>query len=247
MHSKQTYSKAPITEAILDIQVEKAPSYAASMLLDCQDQVRADYPTKRELKTAIAQFTLDEYTASASASSPQVHGFAFISEDKKQLFQVRADGFTANRLAPYSGWNTFGQEARRLWDIYRTTTKPTRVTRIALRYINRIDIPSSRVELKDYFHTSPEVAPGLPQTMAGFFMQIVLPLEDVKATVNIVETIVEPLQPGNVSVVLDLDFFRTVELPGTEEELWALFEILRAKKNVVFDTCITEKTKKLIR
>ena len=87
----------------------------------------------------------------------------------------------------------------------------------------------------------------LPQSMAGFFMQILLPLEDVKASVNIVETIVEPPVPGTVSVVLDLDFFRTAELPESEEELWKLFEVLRAKKNSVFETCITEKTKELIR
>jgi len=129
----------------------------------------------------------------------------------------------------------------------RETAKPARITRIALRHINRIDIPTLPVELKDYFHTSPELARGLPQSMAGFFMQVLLPLEDVKASVNIVETIVEPPQPGIVSVVLDLDFFRTVELPGTEEELWNLFEVLRVKKNAVFDKCITEKTKELIR
>lgn len=245
MDVESHYSKAPITEAILDIQVEAGEGVTTHSLAGCQDSVLAEYPTKRELKAAFAHFEMGPRLA-ASATSQEL-GFAFISADGKQLFQVRTTGFTANRLAPYERWESFSQEARRLWNIYREAAKPGRITRIALRYINRIDIPTSPVELKDYFQTSPEVARGLPQSMAGFFMQILLPLEDLKAAVNIVETIVEPPQPGTVSVVLDLDLFRTVELPGTEEEMWNLFELLRVKKNAVFDNCITEKTKELIR
>jgi len=82
--------------------------------------------------------------------------------------------------------------------------------------------------------------------MSGFFMHVVLPLGDVKSAVNIIETIVEPPRPGIVSVVLDLDFFRTDEIPETEEGLWALFEELRVKKNVVFEACLTDKTKELL-
>jgi uncharacterized protein (TIGR04255 family) len=245
MDSESHYSKAPITEAILDIQVEAAEGLTLVSLAGCQHPVLAEYPTKRELKAAFARFEMGPQWA-ASATSQEL-GFAYISADGKQLFQVRMDGFTANRLAPYSKWETFSQEARRLWNIYREAAKPARITRIALRYINRIDIPTSPIELKDYFNTSPEVAEGLPQPMAGFFMQVLLSLEDVKSSVSIVETIVEPAQPGSVSVVLDLDFSRTVEIPGTEEELWNLFEVLREKKNAVFNTCITEKTKELIR
>jgi len=245
MDHESHYSKAPITEAILDIQVEAPSGLAPLSLAACQDSVRTDYPTKRELKAAFAQFEMGPQLA-ASATSQDL-GFAFINPDGKQLFQVRTNGFTANRLAPYSRWETFSEEARKLWKIYREVAKPTRITRIALRYINRFDIPVSPVELKDYFHTSPEVERGLPQSIAGFFMQILLPLEDVKSSVTIVETIVEPPQRGIVVVVLDLDLFRTEELPESDEELWKLFEVLRVKKNVVFDTCITEKTKELIR
>lgn len=245
MDRERRYSKAPITEALIDIQVEGAEGLTPLLLAGCQNPVLSEYPTKRELKTNFAQFKLGSQPT-VSATSEDV-GFAFVSPDGKQLFQVRTNGFTANRLAPYASWETFSQEARRLWNIYRETAKPIRITRIALRYINRIDIPTPQVELKDYFHTSPEVAKGLPQSMAGFFMQILLPLDDAKASVNIVETVVEPPQPGTVSVILDLDFFRTQELPVTEEEVWDLFEVLRVKKNVVFDACITEKTKELIR
>lgn len=245
MDMETQYSNAPIMEAILDIQVEASKDVSLTSLANCQNTLYAEYPTKRVIKTPITH--LETGPQVAGATGTQDLGFAFISNDGKQLFQVRPNGFTVNRLAPYSGWKNFSHEAVRLWNIYRGEAKPGQITRIALRFINRIDIPTSQVELKDYFHTLPEIARGLPQSMAGFFMQILLPLEDVKAFVNIVETIVDPPQPGMVSVLLDLDLFRNTNLPDSEEGIWSLFEGLRVKKNAVFDSCITEKTKELIR
>jgi uncharacterized protein (TIGR04255 family) len=244
MSATSRYTKPPITEAILDIQVENSGEPSPLALESCQHPVRATYPTKRELRAAVAHIDLGS-EPSASATARDV-GFAFISPDGKQLFQVRTNGFTANRLAPYSRWEEFSSEAKKLWTIYRERTKPNRITRVALRYINRIDLPGESIELKDYFQTSPDIARGLPQSMSGFFMHVVLPLGDVKSAVNIIETIVEPPRPGIVSVVLDLDFFRTDEIPETEEGLWALFEELRVKKNVVFEACLTDKTKELL-
>lgn len=239
------YSNAPIMEAILDIQVESRKGLTLSSLAACQDSVLVEYPTKRELKSTTAHF--ETGTKLATLATSEHIGYAYLSPDGKQLFQVRMNGFTANRLAPYARWESFSQEARRLWNIYRELAKPVRITRLALRYINRIDIPTTPVELKDYFNTSPEVAQGLPQSMAGFFMQVLLPLEDEKAFVNIVETIVDPPHPGTVSVVLDLDLFRTEDLAQSDDELWYLLDKLRKKKNAIFDMCITEKTKELIR
>jgi uncharacterized protein (TIGR04255 family) len=56
-------------------------------------------------------------------------------------------------------------------------------------------------------------------------------------------------QPGDaiIPIILDLDLF--VERPqvANEEELWALFEKLRVRKNEYFEASITDKTRELIR
>ena len=87
MDHESHYSKAPITEAILDIQVEAHEGLTATLLAGCQDSVRSDYPTKRELKAAFAHFEVGAQLAASTTS--QDLGFAFVSQDGKQLFQVR--------------------------------------------------------------------------------------------------------------------------------------------------------------
>lgn len=239
------YSKPPLVEALLDFQVELPAGFAVENLAKCHDKVKADYPTSHPLKKAFGKFELGD-EVSASATSHQL-GYRFPSADGLQLFQARTDGFTHNRLAPYLGWEPFRTEARRLWTVYREVAKPVSVKRVAVRYINRIDIPMPGVELKEYLRTSPEVSPDLPQGMTGYFMQVTLAIPELKALVTLTETAAAAPSPNATSVIFDLDLFRTDELPTDEESLWALLELFRDKKDAIFEACITDRTRELIR
>jgi len=64
---------------------------------------------------------------------------------------------TYSHLPPYSNWNAFRDEVRPLWERYVEFVKPEAVTRIALRYINRIYIPQTVYELSDYFRLYPQI------------------------------------------------------------------------------------------
>ena len=150
-----------------------------------------------------------------------------------------------SRLAPYESWEAFRNEARRLWEVYRQTVKPVRIERVALRYVNRLDLPGPRAELKDYLQTSPEIAAGLPQGLDGFFMQLQIPVEDLNSRLFLNLTTCEPPKPGIVAVVLDIDLFRTENLPQEEEALWQLLESMRARKNEFFEACINDRTREL--
>jgi uncharacterized protein (TIGR04255 family) len=172
-------------------------------------------------------------------------GFLFRSADGKQIQQARTNGFTMSRLAPYLHWDGFCTETRRLWDIYRSIAKPSKVTRVAVRYVNRIDIPLPLNDFGDYLRTVPTVSSDLPQGLSRYFMQLVMPLEEIKGNVIINETIIEPAKPEVVSIVLDIDVSRSNDLPSTEEEIWALMEQLRTAKNNVFEACITDKAREL--
>src|SRR5207245_4086220 len=68
------------------------------------------------------------------------------------------------------------------------------------------DVCSSdlHVELKDYLCTSPEIAKSLPQTLEGYFMQLQIPLADIRCKLVLNEAIVDPPAPHVLSVVLDI-------------------------------------------
>jgi uncharacterized protein (TIGR04255 family) len=88
-------------------------------------------------------------------------GFRFERADARRVMQTKLDGFSYSALAPYDEWEGFRPEAKHLWKLYRDICHPIRVTRVAVRYINRIDIPlknsdpRSSLQLEDYFKTYP--------------------------------------------------------------------------------------------
>lgn len=243
MIAQRHYQKPPITEAIIDFRVELPTEIGVNELNKAHGGEEATYPSVEQLHAAFGQMQVGPQV-SAIAGSQHI-GYLFRSVDGKQIYQARLQGFTMSRLAPYESWNTFRDEARRLWDLYCSVAKPSRIVRLAVRYINRIDIPLPLNDFKNYLRTVPEVSSDLPQGLAGYLMQLAVPLEDIKSLTLINETIIEPANQNVVSVVLDIDIFRTADLPADEESTWAFFEELRFHKNKVFEACITDKAREL--
>ncbi len=243
MTTRRHYQKPPITEAIIDLRVELPAEIGLTALSKAREGEEATYPTVEPLHAVFGQMQIGPQV-SATAGSQHI-GYLFRSGDGRQIYQARLDGFTMSRLAPYEDWSALRGEARKLWDIYRTVTKHPKMTRLAVRYINRIDIPYPFQDFKEYLRTVPEVSPDLPQGLAGYFMHLEIPFEDIKSLALINQTIIEPASQNVVSVVLDIDIFRTVDLPADEEGNWAFLEELRLRKNQVFEACITDRARGL--
>jgi uncharacterized protein (TIGR04255 family) len=247
MSGSNRYPKAPITEAVIDFRVESRPEVKVKDLKKAVHGRKAAYPKQEDIILFEAQGkfqTRPGPSASANAQHKRL-GFKFTSQDGKQVWESRINGFTFCRLAPYESWELFREEAKQLWTVYRNEFHPRKVTRVAVRYINRINIQAERVELKEYFRTSPEISPDLPQLLEGFFMQLRLPQADLQAQTLINQTIVEPSNTGAISVILDIDVFRHSDVPQEEQEIWNFFERLRVCKNVIFEACLTDKTREL--
>lgn len=247
MSQRQHYSRAPIAEAIIDVTVEPAPGVTAADLAGLLEQDESLLTGQDKLIFATGQVEFRPGVPAKASASEEEHGFKFSSEDGKNICQARLSGYGFSRLAPYENWEQFCEQAVRLWRRYRLVAKPTKVLRLAVRYINRIDIPADTVDMKEYFLTSPEVSPRLPQQMAGFFMQIRLPQEDIAAMLVLNQTIVPPRQPESTSIVLDLDLFRDLDVPQDDDAMWSYFEVLHARKNEVFEACITDRTRELFK
>jgi len=239
------YSKAPITEAIIEIRWQLKAGTTLADFERIHEAEKGTYPAVRKRLQALGLMELGP-RVTASASQEQT-AFLYISADEKQIYQARLDGFAFSRLAPYESWQPFQAEARRLWNIHREALKPVAITRLAVRYINRLDLPGERVEMKDYFRLSPEVPPELPQSMSGFLLRVQLPQEDLKAQLVVNQTIIPPVKPQSVAVILDLDLFRDNDVPNDDNDIWAFFESLHERKNEVFENCITNPTRELIR
>jgi len=240
------YSRSPLTEAVIDLQVRLPHWVTLDFLAQIQTGQEVNYPTRQDRILVQGQLSTNPNMHPTTGSRTHI-GYSFISTDKRRVAQARLDGFTFSWLAPYESWEVFRDEARRWWTIYRNTFEPKAITRVAVRYINRLDLPLPVRDLKEYLRTVPEVSPDLPQDLSDYFMQLHIPQEDLNGMLILNQALVPPSQPNIASILLDIDLFREIDIPSTEDELWDFLEHVRHRKNEVFEACITNLTRELIR
>lgn len=249
------YSNAPITEALIDLRITHAQDFSVDDLELIGEEIADLYPGKEPMYLHTGQISFQEPGNPAQVETSNQHGgFRFISQNKQQSLQARIDGFTFSTLAPYDRWEVFRDEARRLWDIYRSVVNPEGVTRAAMRYINELDIAAlvhdpTSFELNEVLNVYPE-APG-NWLIRDFFMQLQMWQEDLDCWLVVNEAPVWDAEGGGAMLQLDLDFFRDQsDAPWhvhEDKEIWDFLERLHIRKNEVFEDSITDRTRGFIR
>lgn len=237
-------SKAPIAEALIDIRVELPDETDIERLSKFRDESRQSYPTCRERRKWQGQLQFsDREPPTVMAGSDAPDGYILTSADGTQVVQARLDGFTFSRLKPYQDWAHLRDSARDLWELYQQVACPSAITRIALRYINRLELPLPIKGLREWVLTVPDVPHEFPKGLAGFFTRLNIPFEKPRGFVNLVQAIEPGEYDETVPLILDIDVFSQERFEPSSEELWNRFEDLREIKNKVFFASITKKTK----
>lgn len=237
------YDNAPITEAIIDFRVDLPAYVSLEILKKAFEDEKGLYKVDQDINRASFTFKLDHNNPSAQ-SEGSIIGFFLKSLDEKRIFQIKLDGFTSGRLAPYQDWDDFRNETRRLWDIYCKATSPLKVSRAALRYINRIDINLPIEELGDYFNNAPRIPSPPPQELANYFTQMVIHLDDIGTTAILNQGTAPASSPDILPIILDIDVFK--EADSNIDNVWDSIEALRVQKNKIFEACITDKVREII-
>lgn len=235
-----TLKLAPITEAIIDFRVELPSTVDINTLEEIHDQLKDEFPIKAARTSTETEFRFEPgKDVVFTPKAPKTEGFYFKNQLGDMVVQVRLDGFTLSKLKPYRDWSSFELKFRQLWAIYSHEASPSVITRIAVRYLNRIDLPLGAT-LKDYLLTVPEIAPQLPQGLSDFLMRIVINDEKTSAVAIVTESSdVVRESTEQYPVILDIDAFRHVSLQVDDESIWGILQELRNFKNQVFFGSLT--------
>jgi uncharacterized protein (TIGR04255 family) len=244
----EPYPNAPINEAVFDVRIAPLDSSVIPELEEFGRTEEERYPVRAEINKVGNQINLNPEKVTSSIVQER---FGYSFQGRPELFQARLDGFTFNRLRPYEDWLRFSSEAFRLFTRYVEVAHPSSISRIALRYINQIDVPSMKdIDLDQYLRSRPIISPVLPQTLEGYFLSTQIQLMDPGPRLQLIQTVVNP-SPTTVGLILDIDVFweETLDVtnPALEDLLHERFDILRKCKNAVFEGCITDEARSLFR
>lgn len=241
------YKSAPITEAVVEIRVQPPATVDQTALQELAESLKADFPKQAPMQFLEMGIAQQPGPAFQQKFSQSIIGARLSRTDDLRVLQIRHDGFAYSHMAPYTDWATFRAEAQPLWKRYRKVCPEAKLTRCALRYINRIDIPETKIEPYDYFSLYVKVPEALPQQdVIGLTMNLQMPQQDLQCVANIGQALGEPVKPGHLSVILDIDIFRLKIEEWDDEKAWEFLDKLRDRKNEIFEACITDRTRELI-
>ena len=238
------YPKAPIIESLLDLHVLPSEVFDKSVYDAIKKDLSKDFQAKyiEEMRLEL-QFGDDQ---KKNSQMQKKIGIRLESDDGRYVIQAKENGYSFSIINYYDRWESFSKEAYKYWNIYKRHFKPQKVTRQAVRYINRIDIPEASFELKKYFKVYPHLFDDkINVDVAGFFVQAQIPQKE-GGVANITQTVTQPVKPGCTSVILDIDVFDNKHFKPSSKELKSRIAMLREQKNFIFRSSITDKTEKLI-
>jgi uncharacterized protein (TIGR04255 family) len=257
-------NKAPIVEAIIDFRVRLPADFDIARFKALHSQFQADYPHVEDKKLVEHKFehTLGKQP-SHSVKDHGTHGYFFRSTDNANVVQFSRNGFTFNRLKPYTSWEEVFPEAARFWKLYVETSAPIDIPRIAVRYINRLMLPGPQLEFSEYLAAPPALpggpasslatllehpkVEGAPRFVSGFVSRVVINDPESDITAAVVQALEPPSEDRYIPVILDIDVFQENVSNLSPDDVLTRFEKLREMKNRAFFGSITDKTLEMVK
>lgn len=242
MAQKRSLRNAPIVEAVMELRVTQREGFSVESMKPLSARFADRFPKESNLRMATGEFKVANGKPSGGLREVP-YGFRFDSADGRKIIQCSLDTFSFSWLAPYSSWEEFVGAGLSVWTEYLSCVKPVAVSRIGIRFVNRIELDVDGLDFDDYFLTTPRIPEGLPQTLAAFVGRVTVPIADSGSFCSVAMA----LDTGNkrensASVVLDVDVFRTLSLKPDDAAIQATIDSFREIKNTAFFGMITERT-----
>jgi uncharacterized protein (TIGR04255 family) len=246
--SEFALSHPPIVEAVLDIDCDLPDDHELSQIDDAAAAVfGTTYPSRE-------QQMLQEYRFRTSADQGieerhALQALRFRTADATQLVQVRKQGFSFNRLAPYGVLDDYLPEIERTWQAYVALVRPRAVRQVRLRYINKIELPlvDGAVKLEEYLALGPRLPDERGLSLAGFLNQYTAVENATGLVVNVTLTL-QNAQNDKLPIIFDNAAWSNE--PGAVDDWGSLLgqiARLRDLKNRVFRNTLTPKCLDLFR
>ena len=211
--------------------------------------MRAEFPQAQRINTFAVNMSMAAGGGDiAGKAMSQALGLRLTNAQGNRILQLRRQGCSYSHLQPYSEWATFVGEFQPLWESFVAKFQPEVVTRIAVRYINRIVVPQG-VDLDEWMVITPRLPASVAAHVEGFFLQAQLPQADIspdcKAVIN--SGLEGASSPDEMTVLLDIDvFLENQQVVPSDPKVWTLLGQLRDRKNDIFEAGITDHVRERI-
>jgi len=239
---KISYKRPPITEAVIGINFQTPID--SEILTSVSKKFSSHYPQNQDISNFDISLEISEATPEPVTQLKKVQGYRLSNHDMTQLLVLWPNAFFTSQLAPYTGWDDFFARFERDWKIWKRHIGFNTISRIGVRYINRIDVPQERkIILEDYLNIFPTV-PEFLGSINAYGVQVNTALADIKCNLLLNSGAVPSPIFGTQSFLVDIDISQDAP-PQSDNDIFELLRLIRDRKNSLFEACVTDKAREL--
>ena len=241
---RKEYKSSPIVEALVEVHFSQTKT-DFTVWADFNNKLKKSYPIVEELFIPKTELRIAQDRKIGEGRISQEKLLRFYKKDRTQLVQANKDFVSVNKLKPYSGYEKFIADAETVLKNYIGVTSPKLINQIGMRYINRIIIPETSVELSDYFRYIPQIPDEVTEGISNVLLEIQFaPRNSQHQVMTSLRSDVSSIEG---TTVFFLDIYDILPVNNEVNISVILNSLNEAHKNIerVFEGFITDKARKL--
>ncbi len=235
-----SYPNPTIAEALCELHfaLPNGRPWKSTLAGDLFKQIQNDFPEMEPGIEIGLQFELSPQRIGHSVL-PARPRMRFKHKERPLLVQLGPNVFTVNVLPKYPGWQKMRQDVLDAWRQASLVLKPAKLTRIGLRYINKVERTKENGTPGDWFKASDFVPKGVLQSKGAFLSRVESQIDGENRVVVTFGEGQQDSENGKKAIVLDIDRILEkdvavddakilTEMDKLHEDIWGIFEAVQA-------------------
>lgn len=245
MNQTPHLTKAPIKEALIDIQGSFTNAKNYDEILRELELIHAEFEGEFPIKDVRTAREVLFHGAQSPIVNDTKVGFLFKSRDQKKIVQFRINGFTLSHLNHYQNWDSLIKDTQKYWKLFNSKRSDFKISRLAVRFINQIQIPWPCINKSDYLLRMPNTPSGSEaDELHSFAEQVSWSNKASGCQSNLIIFMAEQSNDSvEKTITIDIDTFRNIQVNNlTDDKVWELINAFQSIKNDIFYSLVGKKT-----
>jgi uncharacterized protein (TIGR04255 family) len=240
---RRVYRNPPIVEAVCTFAFASESHWNVTIPGRFYERVRESYPEEPEERSVMQADVNTSPDAPLEQVSLGSAGSRVAFRNKSQVLTISPRNLGIHALAPYEGWDSFRQRCLEALRSHADVIGEAEISGIGLRYVNRIILPGSTVNLSEYFTIVQGLpAEGFPGRITSFFDRMEVSYPD--APVKIAFTWASDDQVADrAAFIMDFDLQRRGKIDHADVP--SFLDDLRERERAAFESLIQDKLREV--
>ena len=246
------YENPPLVEAIFEVTLTQDTSWDLAVVGLVYERIKEKFPHRESRIVQELNITAGPEGVKQEVRTSE-RSFFFRS-DRRMLVQIGPRLLAVNSLKPYPGWTDFKSNIEEVFNAFCEVVEVKGLEKMALRYINLIEITEDRIEPKDFFKIYIHLGEQFPRELVNYNIECLFPFDGGKNLCRLqlrfpFLQIPTPQIPTQAPRSFLLDIYYTLAQPISveTEEVLKWLEEAHNRIESIFEGSITERLREQFR